>query len=71
MTQAYNTDCMEAMERGTKVWHKLTQEALIIKKDYGIVVSCYSKRYREISPGKVTSVSVCSKINIIQSENKQ
>ena len=57
------------MARGTEVKHTQTDAILMIKKDYGSIVTCYSKRYREISPGKLTSVKVCRKAYLVPTEN--
>ena len=59
------------MKRGAEVKHRLTGKRLMIKKDYGSVASCYTKRYRELSPGSITSISVCDKKNLELTESTQ
>jgi hypothetical protein len=55
--------------RGTEVRHTQTDAILMIKKDYGSIVTCYSKRYSEISPGKLTNVELYRKDYLIPTEN--
>jgi len=57
------------MTRGTEVRHTQTGVILMIKKDYGSIVTCYSKRYSEISPGKLTNVELYRKDYLIPTEN--